>query len=91
MFGRLPFVGQNITETFEAIKQDELQFDSNVECSEELRDLLVKVKSWISLTLLRYINVQQHDASMCMHATLKLCSMPDVNRDFTLKNLRLHL
>ena len=48
MFGRLPFVGQTILETFEAIKQNELQFDTDVDCSEELRDLLVKVTSDIT-------------------------------------------
>ena len=51
IFGRLPFVGQTILETFEAIKQNELQFDIDVECSEELRDLLVKVRFGILCTI----------------------------------------
>lgn len=43
-FGHLPFVGQTILQTFEAIKEHELNFDDSVECSEELRDLLAKVR-----------------------------------------------
>ncbi len=43
IFGHLPFVGQTILETFEAIKNDELTFNDSLECSEELRDLLCKV------------------------------------------------
>ncbi|KAK9849502.1 hypothetical protein WJX84_009237 [Apatococcus fuscideae] len=43
IFGHLPFVGQTILETFEAIKNDELTFNDSLECSEELRDLLCKM------------------------------------------------